>query len=146
MVCYIVGTDNWKISIYPWCRWRSFINDFKIFFSQYYERKNEIDLQRNRVLNIWKWFFLIINDGLSMQQNMVILNADKSFIWVKLMMFSATFNNISVISWRSVLLILVEETGMPGEKHRPAVSFGHTWSHNVVSNASRHELDSNSQL
>ena len=29
------------------------------------------------------------------------------------MMFNATFNNISVISWRSVLL--VEETGGPGQ-------------------------------
>jgi len=33
------------------------------------------------------------------------------------MVFNATFNNISVISWRSVLL--VEETGGPGETHRP---------------------------
>jgi hypothetical protein len=32
-----------------------------------------------------------------------------------LMVFNATFNNISVISWRSVLL--VEETGVPGENH-----------------------------
>jgi hypothetical protein len=31
---------------------------------------------------------------------------------------NATFNNISVISWRSVLL--VEETGAPGENHLPA--------------------------
>ena len=30
------------------------------------------------------------------------------------------FNNISVISWRSVLL--VEETGVPGEKHWPDAS------------------------
>jgi hypothetical protein len=30
--------------------------------------------------------------------------------------FNATFNNISVISWQSVLL--VEETGVSGEKHR----------------------------
>ena len=29
-------------------------------------------------------------------------------------------NNISVISWQSVLL--VEETGGPGENHRPVVS------------------------
>jgi hypothetical protein len=29
------------------------------------------------------------------------------------MVLNATFNNISVISWRSVLL--VEETGVPGE-------------------------------
>jgi hypothetical protein len=32
------------------------------------------------------------------------------------MVFNAIFNNISVISWRSVLL--VEETGVPGENHR----------------------------
>jgi hypothetical protein len=36
------------------------------------------------------------------------------------MVFNATFNNISVISWRPVLL--VEETGVPGENHRPATS------------------------
>jgi hypothetical protein len=34
---------------------------------------------------------------------------------VRFMVFNATFNNISVISWRSVLL--VEETGGPGENH-----------------------------
>jgi hypothetical protein len=36
-------------------------------------------------------------------------------IWLNLeMVFNATFNNISVILWRSVLL--VGETGVPGEK------------------------------
>jgi len=39
---------------------------------------------------------------------------------VGVMVFNPTFENISVISWRSVLL--VEETGAPGENHRPAVS------------------------
>ena len=34
---------------------------------------------------------------------------------VRVMVLNATFNNISVISWRSVLL--VEETGVPGENH-----------------------------
>ena len=33
------------------------------------------------------------------------------------MVSNATFNNASVISWRSVLL--VEEIGVPGENHRP---------------------------
>jgi len=47
------------------------------------------------------------------------------------MVFNATFNNISVISWRSVLL--VEETGVPIENHRPAPSHCQTLSHNVVS-------------
>ena len=34
--------------------------------------------------------------------------------------FNATFNNISVILWRSVLF--VEETARPGENHRPVAS------------------------
>jgi hypothetical protein len=38
----------------------------------------------------------------------------------RIVMFNATFNNIAVISWQSVLL--VEETGVPGENHRPAAS------------------------
>ena len=36
------------------------------------------------------------------------------------MVFNATFNNISVIWWPSVLL--VEETGVPGENHRLVTS------------------------
>ena len=39
-------------------------------------------------------------------------------------MFNATFNNISAISWRSVLL--VEETGVLGENQRPAASHAQT--------------------
>ena len=46
------------------------------------------------------------------------------------MVSNATFNNISVISWRSVLL--VEETGVPGENHWPVANHWHTLSHNVV--------------
>ena len=36
------------------------------------------------------------------------------------MVFNANSNNISVISWLSVLL--VEEIGVPRENHRPAAS------------------------
>jgi hypothetical protein len=39
---------------------------------------------------------------------------------VRAMVFNVTFNNISVISWRSVLF--VEEIGVPGENHRPVAS------------------------
>ena len=38
------------------------------------------------------------------------------------MVFNATFNNISVMSWQSVLL--EEETGGPRENHRPCASSG----------------------
>ena len=37
-----------------------------------------------------------------------------------IMVYNATINNISVISWRSVLL--VEKTGVPGDNHRPVAS------------------------
>ena len=37
-------------------------------------------------------------------------------IGVRVMVLNATFNNISVISWRSVLL--VEETEVPGENKK----------------------------
>jgi len=60
------------------------------------------------------------------------------------MVFNATFNNISVISWQ--LVLLVEETGIPGENHRPTASHWQTLSHNVVSSTPRHEKDSNSHL
>ena len=60
------------------------------------------------------------------------------------MTFNATFNNISGISWRSVLL--VEETGVPGENHRPVASYCPTLSHSAVSSKPGHERDSNSQL
>ena len=51
------------------------------------------------------------------------------------MMFNATFNNISVISWLSVLLM--EQTGIPGENHKPVSSHRQTLSHNVVSSTPR---------
>jgi len=36
-------------------------------------------------------------------------------VWLRVMVFKATFNNISVTSWQSVLL--VEEIGVPQENH-----------------------------
>ena len=47
---------------------------------------------------------------------------------VRVMVFNATFNNISVISWQSVLL--VEVTGVLTENSRKLLQ---TISHNVVS-------------
>ena len=41
-------------------------------------------------------------------------------IWFRYMVFNTTFNNISVISCWSVLL--VGETGVPGENHQPTIS------------------------
>jgi hypothetical protein len=51
--------------------------------------------------------------------------------------FNATFNNVSAISWRSVLL--VEETRVPEENHRPASSHWQILLHNVVSPMHKNE-------
>jgi hypothetical protein len=64
-------------------------------------------------------------------------------VLVWFMVFNATFNNISVISWWSVLL--VEETGVPGENNRPVANHWQTWPHNVVSSTPHHGLESISQ-
>ena len=64
--------------------------------------------------------------------------------FVCFMVFNTPFKNISVISWRTVLLL--EETGVPRENHHPVASHWRTVSHNVVSSTPRHERGSNSQL
>ena len=57
-------------------------------------------------------------------------------IWFGLMVFNATFNYFSVISWK--------KPEYPGENHRPVASHWQTLSHNVVSSTPRHERGSNS--
>ena len=58
-------------------------------------------------------------------------------------MLIATFNNISAISWWSALL--VEETGIPGENHRPIASLRQILSHNAVSSTPQIEPGYNAQ-
>ena len=55
---------------------------------------------------------------------------------VRVMVYIATFNNVSTVSWWSVLL--VEETGVPEENHRPAASHRQTLSHTAISSTPRH--------
>jgi hypothetical protein len=62
------------------------------------------------------------------------------WVWVKFRMFQQYF------SYFVGSVLLIEETGVPGEKHRPVASHWQTLSHNVVSSTPRHQQDSNSQL
>jgi hypothetical protein len=52
------------------------------------------------------------------------------FFWPTMNKMQTNFDNISAISWWSVLL--VEETGGPGENQRPVASHGQTLSHNAL--------------
>jgi DNA-binding beta-propeller fold protein YncE len=47
-----------------------------------------------------------------------VLTVDR--VRIRVIVFNTTYNNISVILWWSVLL--VEETRVPGENHRPVAS------------------------
>ena len=49
-----------------------------------------------------------------------IIRTSLNNVWLGFMVFNANYNNISVIPWQSVLL--VEETGVPGENHRLVTS------------------------
>ena len=66
--------------------------------------------------NIWRRFYKpIFEEGFTHQTRLMVG-------WF--VVFNATFNKISVISWLSVLL--VKETGRPGENHLPVASHWQT--------------------
>jgi hypothetical protein len=55
------------------------------------------------------------------------------------MVLNAALNNISGISWQSVLM--VEEIGVSVDNHRPVASQRQPLAHNVVSSTPRHKRD-----
>jgi hypothetical protein len=88
-----------------------------------------------------KTLFIKITNLLDLQGGRLSVTTDFSKTievkdWrVRVMVFSATFNNIWVILWQSVLL--VEETRVPRENHWSAASHWQILSHNVVSSTPR---------
>ena len=72
------------------------------------------------------------------------MNENDKSLGVMVIVFNDNFNNISDVSWWSVLL--VDQTRVPRENHQPVTRHWQTLSHNVISSTPRHELDSNSQL
>ena len=82
----------------------------------------------------WEIFLMAPTSGVTKGDNGWRKIYSESFAWIKLGLglrcFKATFNNISVIPWRSVLL--VKETGVLDEHHNPAAaSHWQTLSHNL---------------
>ena len=64
---------------------------------------------------------IFLSRVVSMLNNTIHQITDNNYdVKARAMVFNATFSNISVISWRSVLM--VEETGVPGNYHRPVAS------------------------
>ena len=55
----------------------------------------------------------------------------KIYFRLLIIVINATFINVLVISWRSVLLL--EQPGVQGENHRPTANHLQAFSHNVAS-------------
>ena len=96
--------------------------------SQYIRKEGEGQFKKDQIL------IRLMND-----MTLTASHEHASLLW--LMVFNATFNNISLILWRSVLL--VEETR---ENCRPVASQRQTLSHNVVLSTHCHEQGSIPQL
>jgi hypothetical protein len=57
----------------------------------------------------------------------LLKSTSSTYIWIRVMVFNATFNNISVI-YRGGHFFFVEETGRPAENQRPVASHWQTLS------------------
>jgi hypothetical protein len=80
---------------------------------------------------VWNMVALLINYFWFKYFIIILIKSLKQHLdWFGFMVFSATFNNISVISWQ--LVLLMEETIGPRENHRLVTSHWQTLSHNVV--------------
>jgi hypothetical protein len=80
-------------------------SDFKKFNP--YQQKNQNRIKKNMTYDVE-------NPGPSLEQAHIV------WLWFRFVVFKATFNDVTAISWRSDFL--EEETGGPRENHRPAAS------------------------
>ena len=103
------------------------------------------DRGSNQQFTTFKKGMLTITPQMPFYMENVVFFKSKYFLigWFGWFMpFNATFNNISTLSWR--LVLLVEETG---KNHcRPVTSHWQTLLHNVLSSTPHHERGSNSQF
>ena len=72
-------------------------------------------------------------------RDVILIRSHDNFRF-RFIVLTTTFNNISVILWRSVLLVL--ETGLPRGNHQPVASHWQTLSHSVVSSTPCHQQGS----
>jgi hypothetical protein len=86
-----------------------FISIF-IYSAQHEHGINFCNVCRSAIGNTFHYLYICKNTNVGIQR----------FGLVWFIPFNATFNNISIISWQSVLLVV--ETGVPGENHRPGYS------------------------
>ena len=73
---------------------------------------------------------LLFKDTFSKGLILLLCNLAKNIVFIVCLFDGVKRHFSTILSWRSVLL--VEETGGPGENHRPVASHWQTLSHNIV--------------
>ena len=136
-------SQNWKNRLF----WHGICNNNKKTTSLSYHMLSELLIKKKKLHASLKfliffyghlkgdpsvvWPYSARTDMNIASVNLRCLQVNKLVGWFWwFMVFNATLNNIPVISWRSVLL--VEDTGVPWENHRPVTSRWQTLSYNVV--------------
>jgi hypothetical protein len=104
----------------------------KIFWDKFCQMDNKCVLPPSplRFCKLWcvLHFFLLFFDDLITSNDILYCNRVNfpEYNGVRIMVFDSTFNNISVISWRPILLL--EETAVLWENHWPVASHWQTLS------------------
>ena len=115
----LVSPDSICIIIWVWTQCLSLQVDFKIL--------GIVSLPLSP-LPSWQTYWIshvfILCLCLQAEDTAVHWSSDKSVVSQLRLVWFMVFNNISVISWWSDSL--VEETGVPGENHRPVASYWQT--------------------
>ena len=99
---YVVFYMRWGMYVLIYVRWGMYVGFYNT--PVFYTNKTDSDNRTNKQTQI-----SITHPSLYMLLQIVIV-----------LVFNATFSNISAISWRPVLV--VEEAGAPKENHRPWTS------------------------
>jgi len=130
ILCSIVWVKRWLFDLMILVE-LTVITVKSLFPKQFYKTMWTITLKTNLYKRIsrheqyrWWWkrtMFTVIRELIKMHIDVAYSSISTR---IRIMVFNAIFNNISVISWRSVLL--VEETGVPVENHQYVASHWQT--------------------
>ena len=98
------------------------LRQFDLFLNRKKTRDNNYN-SKHYIISYWECVnFIVHRDVFLRTFNVLAVVSVPPPTWFirGVMVLNATCNNISIISWLSVLL--VKETGVSGENHRPAAS------------------------
>ena len=103
----IYSTHDIYLTLVVQC-WYNIISEGAVLYSRGFFKDEQITREYRLCPKLWTY------PQVWLQNNMLLVYR------VRVMVFNTTYNNITAISWQSVLLM--KETRVPGENHRPVSS------------------------